>query len=481
MCKDKQNNNKKPEFNFSFLKNLLLENGLGKELRHLPKFEHFLFLLIKEQKEQSNYVPVSNRLLKQVMRQPIINRVKEHLKKLGLIECNFKMRYELKDGERIGIEPYSYKLTDKFYQLQQSHQPNQYSGCALHNTITNSPINQKISVDYKYNGNGDGLSDERINALRDEFLAKCQGIRQRHWSDLVKQAEKPEYLFIENNAKKLTIDLSVYDWIEEQVKNKLPLKPAKSEFINEKGKLVKYLKKDRYLTEDIASHWKNHVEKIEKGTFQFSCSVRVGRVYYNITSMPSQLRNFLRYQGDELFYLDYSNFQPFLFNKILKEKYGNELPADAKKYIELTCEGLFYAEVKQHIEAAGIEIKDPASFKTEFFGRVFFSSEKRKYKYRTVFEQYFPSVSATISEVKKGNFKALSIQLQKLEAQIVISTILNEITGQKPDAFVLPIHDALICEKEMFVYVQRLMIERAEQIIGCRPKIKFELLTVKIN
>lgn len=470
MCKDKQNNNKKPEFNFSFLKNLLLENGLSKELRHLPKYEHFLFLIIKEQKEQSNYVPVSNRLLKQVMRQPIINRVKKHLKELGLIECNFKMRYELKDGERIGIEPYSYRLTDKFCQLHQG-------GCALHSITTNTPINQEISVDYKYNGNGDGLSDERINSLREEFVAKLQGIRQRHWSDLVKQAEKPEYLFIENNAKKLTVDLSVYDWIEEQVTNKLPLKPAKSEFINSEGKLVKYLKKDRYLTEEIASQWKNHAEKIEKGTFQFSCSVRVGRVYYNITSMPSQLRNFLRYQGNELFYLDYSNFQPFLFNKILKEKYGNELPADVKKYIELTCEGLFYAEVKQLIEAAGIEIKDPASFKTDFFGRVFFSSEKRKYKYRTVFEQHFPNVSATISEVKKGNFKALSIQLQKLEAQIVIGTILREIAEQKPDAFVLPIHDALICEKEMFSHVQRLMIERAEQVIGHRPKIKFELLT----
>ncbi len=484
MNKDKQNNNKKPEFNFSFLKNLLLENNLGKELRHLPKFEYFLFLIIKEQRSQSTYVPISNRLLKKVIRQDIINRVKKHLLELGIMECNFKMRFELNKGERVGTEPYSYRITEKYYQLIKSNSSTQYNGYGLGelgNQPDLSPTNQGIISGVKYNGNGYGLSDERINELRFKFVEKVKGIRQKRWSDLITTIKSPEYNFIQRNALKLEIDLSVYEWINEQVKNKLPLKPAKCEFVNKQGKLVKYLKKDRYLTDEIASQWKQCVQKIESKNFQFSCPASVNRVYYNVTSMPGELRYFLRYNGKELYYLDYSNFQPFLFNRFLMEKFKGDLPADVKRYIELTCEGRFYAEVKQQIIEAGIEIKNPENFKVDFFGRVFFSSEKRKYKYRMVFEKHFPNVSATITEAKQENFKKLSVQLQRLEAQIVISTILREIAEQKPDAFVLPVHDALLCEEEVLTFLQKLMIDKAEAVVGFRPTLKFELLIQKFN
>lgn len=481
MSKDNNKNiENKSDFDFSFLIPLLVEHKLSKEFKHLPKYEYFLSLILKDQKAPGALVKISNRLLKKVIRQEIITRIKNNLLTFGLIECNYKKRFELVKGQSIGTEPYSYKVTDLYYQLTQSNIGAYFNGYGfIQMPQVPNLTTQYIKSAIMYNGYG--FTDEKLNSLRVKFQDKVNRAINGRWYDLVNLPLKPEYKFVRDNALKLEIDLGAYQFINEQLNNKVKLKWVKSEFID-KGKLVVYLNKNRVFNEEIASQWRNHVEKIERGNYQFSCPASVNRVYYNITSMPAELRKYLKYKGQELYYLDYSNFQPFLFNKVLVEKFGNEKPADVLNYIELTSEGRFYSEIKKLIESADdIEIKDPLNFKVDFFGKVFFSSEKVNYKYRKVFAQHFPNVSACITESKKDNYKALAIELQKLESEIVINTILREIAQSKPDSFVLPIHDAVICEKQLFSYVKDLMLYKAEQVIGYKPTLKYELLTPKIN
>jgi len=475
MCKDIHKPQQNPAISYSFLQELINKHKQPKELKHIPKYSYFMGLIYKGQKQPATYVPISNLLLRKVIRQPIITRLKDNLLSWGVIECNYKKRFEIVKGKPLGKEPYSYRLTPDYYKLIQGNNYYNRDGFDIQTNNPN-PLDVKPATMY----NRVGFSDERLNALRDKFDIKVVKAHQDRWCGLVNLAQKPEYRFIRENALKLEIDPNVYEFINNQLNDKVKLKPTKCEF-NRQGKRIFYLNKNRVFNEEIANLWRGYAEKIERGEFQFSCPASVNRVYYNITSMPSELRKFLRYQNRALYYLDYSNFQPFLFNKILNEKYPHDKPVDVSNYIKLTSEGRFYAEVKRLFEAEELEIKDHDNFKIDFFARVFFSSEKRKYEYRSIFEKHFPNVSATITEAKQGNYKSLSIQLQRLESEIVINTILREIAEQHPKAFVLPIHDAIICQKEMFVYVERLMLEKSSQIVGFKPNIKFEILTSTNN
>lgn len=481
MSKYNNNNNEsKSQYDFSFLITLLEEHKLKKEFRHLPKYEYFLSLILKEQKTPGDFIPISNRLLKKVIRQEIITRMKDNLLKWEIIKCNYIKRFELVKGIPIGTEPYSYSLTKQYCELIHSNTSADFNGYGFTvEPISTNPITGLQTSALMYNGYG--LMNKKLEPLRAKFQEKVNRAIKSRWNDLVNLLQKPQYKYIRDNALRLEIDLSAYQFINEQLNNKVKLKWVKSEFVNDKGKLVVYLNKNRVFNEEIAKQWRNHVEKIERGSYQFSCPASVNRVYYNITSMPSQLRKFLRHNGEQLYYLDYANFQPFLFIKILSDKYGAEMPADVLEYIELTSEGRFYSEIMKLIESEKHEIKDKENFKSDFFGKVFFSSEKINYKYRKIFAQHFPNVSACISESKKANYKDLAIKLQNIESDIVINNVLGEIAQKYPDSFVLPIHDALICSKDMFSIVQQLMLEKAEQIIGYTPTIKYELLTPKIN
>ncbi|MFY9309958.1 MAG: hypothetical protein WAQ28_12995 [Bacteroidia bacterium] len=461
---------------------LLNEYELKRELKHIPKYEYFISLIYPKQIERVTYVPVSNAILKKVIRQPIIKRMKENLFTMGVVECDYKMKFELQNAKTVGLEPYGYRITSKYYI------PHTTNGTTTTSTGTNAIVynrdgsdtetgkttsthNNKPTIYNRY-----GFTEEKVNKSRDAFYNKVAEAHYNRWNDLIDLPQKPEYKFIQENTTKLEIDTSVYDWIDKQVLAQLPLKPRQCQFVNPNGKLVVYIQKNRVLNKELAEGWKQHIQKMQNGVFHFSCPPTVNRVFYNVTAMPSELRKFLRYEGKSLAHLDYSNFQPFLFIKYLVEKYKDHLPEDVMNYIDITSRGVFYAEVMALIKEKGIAIKNESNFKYDFFKRVFFSKAQRNDKYRTAFADKFPNVYAVIADVKSGNYKTLSIELQKLEARIVINTILNEIAQKYPTSFVLPIHDALICEQEMSEIVKQLMIEKTKQIIGFEPKMKQELL-----
>jgi hypothetical protein len=493
--------NKIEDVFFSFLKEFIMANNLKKERLHLPKYEFFLKEIINNQLDQENYTLISNRFLRKVIRQPIITRMKYNLIRLGVIECNYEMLYcKPLNGKPKGEIPYGYRITPEYFNffkelINTSRLYENTNGTALLNDTNESGFksdNNGVAFNVSINGsvlpdnynkavllphlervyNESGLPLDVLEKRRVEFQEKTKRKNLTRWDILLSDENLPEYRFIRDNTHKLSIDKNGYRWIEEQVKAKLRLKNKKREFVNNDGRVVSYIAKNRFLDEENGKQWKGDLVRIDKGLYRFSCPESTHRVYYNITSMPSELRQFLRFKGEELYCLDYSNFQPFLFIKALKERFSDEIPSDVSRYIELTSKGQFYAEIMRLIIVDGIEIKNQDSFKIDFFARVFFSNEKRKYKFRLVFDKHFPNVSALITESKKENYKDLSIGLQKFEAEIVINNILREIAIKYPEAFVLPIHDAILCESGMSDVVKNLMYDKAEEIIGHRPTIK---------
>ncbi|MBS1636182.1 MAG: hypothetical protein JST26_09715 [Bacteroidetes bacterium] len=455
---------------FSFLPVLFKENGLEKEIRHLAKYEYFLKLVSDKQTSEEIFVPISNKILRKVIRQELITRIKNNLFHLGIIECNFRKRFEKRNGKIIGKESYSYRLTKQYFVPINSKMQSSINGDGLEVNQTTGTLSSSLSALY----NRYGL-DKKVERARKKFQEKVSIALRTRWHDLMGLQQKPEYNFIYRNTFKVGINPEAFSWIDDEVKRNRPLKDSTGEFINSKGEIRIYMKRNRTLTPKIAQEWKDHLQRIQNKDFQFNCPSSVNRVFYNITSMPGELRKFLCYKNQELVYLDYSNFQPLLFVKYILDSLSLD-SEEVSKYIAWASEGRFYKEVKKMIIESNVKITDEVNFKTDFFARVFFSSEKRKYKYRTAFAHTFPNVSRVITETKGQNHKSLAVSLQRMEAEIVINTVFHQLAQKYSNCFALPVHDAIICEASMKEIILNLMIEAVRNKIGCMPDVKVEPL-----
>ncbi len=101
-----------PTINFV---HLFDEWELPKEKKHIPKYEYFVSLIYAEQIEQQTYVPVSNTILKKVIRQPIITRMKNNLFNMGVVECDYHMKFAMSNGQAVGYESYGYRIKCPYY------------------------------------------------------------------------------------------------------------------------------------------------------------------------------------------------------------------------------------------------------------------------------------------------------------------------------------------------------------------------------
>jgi hypothetical protein len=112
----------------------------------------------------------------------------------------------------------------------------------------------------------------------------------------------------------------------------------------------------------------------------------------------------------------------------------------------------------------------PDTFKVDFFTKIFFSTEKKGWKWRAIFHQHFPTVSAYISFLKKEDHALAAISLQKQEACILIEDALTTLYDRNiRGVFVL--HDALYCLEEHISLVEQALLE-AYKRVGVQAQLK---------
>lgn len=252
----------------------------------------------------------------------------------------------------------------------------------------------------------------------------------------------------------------------------------------------------------------------------FSVPDNTGRFFHSVANLPREYRQFLSYNKKELVNLDIRNSQPLLFvpliepywksyvefiDEIYAEKdeldpkfavTGNghiafpekifkrtrptlKFPADIDLYIELTQKGLFYDEFIKYLTEKGIKkLPERNQFKKDFFKRVFFSTGERSitYRYEEWFYKWMPNVSMAVDWYKRDDYKALSIQLQKTEADIIINSICAELLTLKPIPFFLTIHDSILCEPTAAQRISKIMKEKYAKELNLKPTINVEKL-----
>ena len=78
------------------------------------------------------------------------------------------------------------------------------------------------------------------------------------------------------------------------------------------------------------------------------------------------------------------------------------------------------------------------------FGRNYSNSDNK------LFKKIFPTIYQFIKSYKaeKGDYRALSYELQRSESNLIFNKIIKKITDLYPEIRVITVHDSIICSKK---------------------------------
>jgi len=225
---------------------------------------------------------------------------------------------------------------------------------------------------------------------------------------------------------------------------------------------------------NIVKSWQLNILKIADHDYFCKIGDKSKRVFTNITSIPKELRSCLYINDEDLVECDISNSQPLLFNKFLLENYNfdedlfNDKYDDIKLYIDLTEKGLLYDYLMNEWG-----LTNRKEFKKDFFASIFYCKINSNHHkiYSKKFNSLFPNVMALILKMKEGHYNNLSIQLQNLEADIIIKGVSTQLFNENINHYT--IHDGIMCYKNDAEYIS-LLIKEKMSLYSLYPIIKIK-------
>jgi hypothetical protein len=191
----------------------------------------------------------------------------------------------------------------------------------------------------------------------------------------------------------------------------------------------------------------------------FATDRKTGRVYHNVANCPKEMRAHLRLDGRELVEVDISNCQPMLLHYLYEDKTS----AEAVRYKKIAEEGIFY----EVVAAVAGQTRDDAKgqFLTFAFGQIHHSN-----KLGRAFSTLFQELRAIMDGIKMGNYRKMAILLQKLEAELMINTVVPIL--EKRGMPVLTVHDSLMVFPEHAGQVQEIIKAECQRLYNLCPRLK---------
>jgi hypothetical protein len=258
----------------------------------------------------------------------------------------------------------------------------------------------------------------------------------------------------------------------------------------------------------------------------FTIDTSGNRLHTILTNMSSDLRQFVRYDGQRLVSVDIKNSQPYLAIKLLEDRYGpkhtglkpsnieieteGEIqysgniqsssimvvntsqstdsltynpPSDVQLFIMLTLNGEFY----EHMTGLFQDAFGDAFFnQDEYKGlskrevvkgammKILFSKNGFHSKAKSLFKSAFPNVVAVFEDLKKSQHNLLALTLQKLEAKVVLDKVCKRIGREYPSMPIYTIHDCVVTTVGNHDYVAKVLSEELFFEVGHPPRLKYE-------
>ena len=215
-------------------------------------------------------------------------------------------------------------------------------------------------------------------------------------------------------------------------------------------------------------YYERSAEDIRDKEWRFASDKKTGRVFNNITSLPKQLRQFLRLDGKPLVEIDVANCQPLLLLGLY-----NDADKEREEFRRVVENGNFYETIDVLLEKPygterRSELKDKI-FTQVFFDRVWPTSSKLC----QAFQKRFPVLYERMVALKAADHRRLALRLQSDEARIVISKVVTGIASSTRIP-ILTIHDSVLTKAEHVAEVKERLEAAFKEQLGVKPTLKIK-------
>jgi hypothetical protein len=223
------------------------------------------------------------------------------------------------------------------------------------------------------------------------------------------------------------------------------------------------------------------INNILNGRYKITQSKVCKRVYTNITSMPKELRQFIRdNEGKQLIELDFSSINAFIVYRILNsispdyesnaEKIAFENELDL--YRRLLSGGDFYTDFKSVFFPNEDLSRDQV--KEIVLKHWFNGMPNSRNTYRKVLVKRMPRISEVIDALKSEKYENFSIITMSMESELVNDIIYKKFIDQHPDVIMYTIFDSFLVEQKYAALLQSIMQEEGSKYfnINCFVKVK---------
>ena len=109
-------------------------------------------------------------------------------------------------------------------------------------------------------------------------------------------------------------------------------------------------------------------------------------------------------------------------------------------------------------------------FKQRCFRDVFYAKKGYRTALQDLFRRWFPSIMEFIDEVKYKDREHLACWMQRVESSFVINRVVKRFREEKPEAFILTIHDSIMA-KEADIDTAVKCSERSFMPLGLHPRL----------
>lgn len=221
------------------------------------------------------------------------------------------------------------------------------------------------------------------------------------------------------------------------------------------------------------NHMYMAINAINDGDLFFRHNKTNGRIDTNLTNLKSDLKQFISFSG--LVQLDISNSQPYILSLYLNSSLcRNFLSEDINKYKAWTEKGMFYENFQKEYYNQKGKLLSREEIKDIMFC-IFYSRNESYKKEKEVFKSIFPNVYEFIEKEKMDKHNQLAIKMQRLESEICIDIICQELDKQGIKYFT--IHDAWLVDKMDEIKVKDIIENEFMKKYNSKPKIKIEKIT----
>jgi hypothetical protein len=345
----------------------------------------------------------------------------------------------------------------------------------------------------------------------DKRVAKSTSAQLARYKELIKkEMQHYEHLSKWCESHKLKIDVNAsLEWIENDTQAKINAILEDEDIVDEKEHFDNAI--------DSGEDFKSMIRSFNEKNGNYKVSGLGKRFYNKISNLKKGLRQYLSYDGLELYEIDFKNSQPFFLLSVLTPSFWESTFDDSKEYLNLNrisnvlydlnkganknntismlrknkgvqesisslrykkwvLDGTFYDEIQKHFHSLYPDsFNDRGETKIEML-RILFSNPKKHgyelYDPCIEFGELFPDIYEVTKNIQLVQSNDLALILQRVESFLVLEVVCKKIHELHPDIPMYTIHDSILTTKGNEAVVRKIMVDEVLRWTGNTPQVE---------